>query len=104
MNSTMKLVSMLLLIAAITSVGYAGAGNRAGTGGAAELLIPSGTRDIAMKAGYGDRQSDSQAGAQERRAQARCTADLAVASLTLRHALTPVMPMRQQSGNHPGTG
>jgi hypothetical protein len=44
----MKLVSMLLLIAAITSVGYAGAGNRAGTGGAAELLIPTGTRDIAM--------------------------------------------------------
>ena len=44
----MKLVSMLLLFVAITSLGYAGAGNRAGTGGAAELLIPTGTRDIAM--------------------------------------------------------
>jgi hypothetical protein len=40
--------SMLLLVAAMATQAYAGAGNRAGTGGAAELLIPVGTRDIAL--------------------------------------------------------
>ena len=39
----------LLLFALLTAQPvFAGAGNRVGTGGADELLIPVGTRDIAM--------------------------------------------------------
>ena len=38
----------VLLLATVVTGAFAGAGNRTGTGGAAELLIPVGTRDIAM--------------------------------------------------------
>ena len=38
----------LLLVAAMATVASAGASNRVGTSGAAELLIPVGTRDIGM--------------------------------------------------------
>ncbi len=41
-------VAILVLAAVAMSQGFAGAGNRAGTNGASELLIPVGTRDIAM--------------------------------------------------------
>jgi len=39
---------LVLLSALVVNVIYAGSGNRRGTGGAAELLIPVGARDIAM--------------------------------------------------------
>jgi hypothetical protein len=42
------LVVVALLLAMASGAAQAGAGNRAGTGGAAELLIPVGTRDIGM--------------------------------------------------------
>jgi len=41
-------VVVALLLAMASGAAQAGAGNRAGTGGAAELLIPVGTRDIGM--------------------------------------------------------
>ncbi len=42
-------VTRLLLVSlSISAIALAGAGNRTGTEGAAELLIPTGTRDIAM--------------------------------------------------------
>ena len=41
-------IAALLLIGAATSTAPAGAGNRTGTSGASELLIPVGTRDIGM--------------------------------------------------------
>ena len=40
--------SLTLLLVAAASQVYAGSGNRVGTGGATELLIPVGTRDIAL--------------------------------------------------------
>ena len=42
------LIAALLLVAVTISLTYAGAGNRVGTSGASELLIPVGTRDIGM--------------------------------------------------------
>lgn len=39
---------LTLLVGVVVEPGLAGAGNRAGTGGASELMIPTGTRDIAM--------------------------------------------------------
>jgi hypothetical protein len=48
MKTMFRAFSALLLLSLIASLGFAGAGNRAGTGGATELLIPTGTRDIAM--------------------------------------------------------
>ncbi len=44
---TYPLLTVLLLATVVTGA-FAGAGNRTGTGGASELLIPVGTRDIAM--------------------------------------------------------
>ncbi len=41
-------IAILVLVALTMSQALAGAGNRAGTNGAPELLIPVGTRDIAM--------------------------------------------------------
>ncbi len=41
-------IAFLLLAVLAMSQAFAGAGNRAGTNGASELLIPVGTRDIAM--------------------------------------------------------
>ncbi len=38
----------LFLAALMVSILYAGSGNRRGTGGASELLIPVGARDLAM--------------------------------------------------------
>ena len=43
-----RFVLIALSLALASGVADAGAGNRTGTGGAAELLIPVGTRDIAM--------------------------------------------------------
>ena len=48
MSYTARLVVAALLLAMASGAAQAGAGNRAGTGGAAELLIPVGTRDIGM--------------------------------------------------------
>ena len=48
MSYTARLVVVTLLLAMASGAAQAGAGNRAGTGGAAELLIPVGTRDIGM--------------------------------------------------------
>ena len=48
MSYTARLVVVALLLAMASGAAQAGAGNRAGTGGAAELLIPVGTRDIGM--------------------------------------------------------
>ncbi len=47
MNVTVRILMLLLLLAPLTEA-VAGAGNRTGTNGASELLIPVGTRDIAM--------------------------------------------------------
>ena len=44
---TYPLLTLLLLVTVVTGA-FAGAGNRTGSGGASELLIPVGTRDIAM--------------------------------------------------------
>jgi hypothetical protein len=48
MTHAAKSIAILACIALALSQTFAGAGNRAGTNGAAELLIPVGTRDIAM--------------------------------------------------------
>lgn len=48
MKSAAKSMAILVLAALAISQALAGAGNRAGTNGASELLIPVGTRDIAM--------------------------------------------------------
>lgn len=48
MKKSVHLLLVLLLLAGLTASAQAGAGNRTGTSGAAELLIPVGTRDIAL--------------------------------------------------------
>lgn len=48
MNTLMASAAVILLTLLVISTGVAGSGNRTGTSGAAELLIPVGTRDIAM--------------------------------------------------------
>ncbi len=48
MKKSLILLAVLVLLAGLTTSLYAGAGNRTGTNGAAELLIPVGTRDLAM--------------------------------------------------------
>ena len=48
MNKMCVSFCVLLLVVVAVYRGDAGAGNRVGTGGAAELLIPTGTRDISM--------------------------------------------------------
>ena len=48
MNYFRTLSATLLLVAVTASIASAGAGNRVGTSGASELLIPVGTRDIGM--------------------------------------------------------
>jgi hypothetical protein len=48
MNYLRTFVAALLLVAVMQSTASAGAGNRVGTAGASELLIPVGTRDIGM--------------------------------------------------------
>ncbi len=48
MSYTARLAVVALLLAMASGAAEAGAGNRAGTGGATELLIPVGTRDIGM--------------------------------------------------------
>ena len=48
MNLKWIVVSLLVLAFAAAGSAYAGAGNRAGTNGASELLIPVGARDIGM--------------------------------------------------------
>lgn len=48
MKNVAMSLTLVLLVALVATIGYAGAGNRTGTSGAAELLIPVGTRDIAM--------------------------------------------------------
>jgi hypothetical protein len=48
MNQTRNVLTVLVLVLAAAGSAFAGAGNRAGTNGASELLIPVGTRDIGM--------------------------------------------------------
>jgi hypothetical protein len=48
MNKSLMLLVTLVLLAGLSAELYAGAGNRTGTSGASELLIPVGTRDIAL--------------------------------------------------------
>lgn len=48
MKHLMIFLLTVVLIAAMSTTSFAGAGNRTGTSGAAELLIPVGTRDLAM--------------------------------------------------------
>jgi hypothetical protein len=48
MKRTISLLLTLLLLSTVVTGVFAGAGNRTGSGGAAELLIPVGTRDLAM--------------------------------------------------------
>jgi hypothetical protein len=48
MKTPYRYISILALVAGLASVAMGGAGNRAGTSGATELLIPVGTRDIAL--------------------------------------------------------
>jgi len=48
MNTIMKLGLAALLVVMTTGVLLAGSGNRTGTGGASELLIPVGTRDMGL--------------------------------------------------------
>jgi hypothetical protein len=48
MKSILKPFLVLFLVVAATATLYAGSGNRLGTGGATELLIPTGARDLAM--------------------------------------------------------
>ena len=48
MNYMNKTVTVILLLFVIASTCFAGGGNRTGTGGAAQLLIPVGSRGIAM--------------------------------------------------------
>ncbi len=48
MNYMNKTVTVLLLLFVIASTCFAGGGNRTGTGGAAQLLIPVGSRGIAL--------------------------------------------------------
>ncbi len=48
MKTTYRSVSILALAAFMASAAMGGAGNRAGTSGATELLIPVGTRDISL--------------------------------------------------------
>ncbi len=48
MKTTIRVLFVLALVAGLVSAAMAGSGNRGGTSGAAELLIPVGARDIAM--------------------------------------------------------
>jgi hypothetical protein len=48
MRRPRKSIAILVLVVLAMSQTFAGAGNRAGTNGASELLIPVGTRDIGM--------------------------------------------------------
>ncbi len=48
MKTTYRIAGILALVACLASAAMAGAGNRAGTSGATELLIPVGTRDISL--------------------------------------------------------
>ncbi len=48
MKTFSRSMSILALVAALASMAMGGAGNRAGTSGATELLIPVGTRDISL--------------------------------------------------------
>ncbi len=48
MKTFMRIVMMMSLAMSVATTAFAGAGNRTGTSGAAELLIPVGTRDIAL--------------------------------------------------------
>lgn len=48
MKHLMIFLLTVLLLAALSTTTFAGAGNRTGTSGASELLIPVGTRDIGM--------------------------------------------------------
>lgn len=48
MNYMNKLTAVILLLLMTASVCFAGGGNRTGTGGAAQLLIPVGTRGISL--------------------------------------------------------
>ncbi len=48
MNYMNKTVTVILLLLVVASQSFAGGGSRTGTGGAAELLIPVGTRGISM--------------------------------------------------------
>ena len=48
MTRSRKSIAILVLVVLAMSQTFAGAGNRAGTNGASELLIPVGTRDIGM--------------------------------------------------------
>lgn len=48
MTRATKSIAILVLVALGMTQAFSGAGNRAGTSGASELLIPVGTRDIAM--------------------------------------------------------
>jgi len=48
MKPTLKIFIVLALVMSVAVTAFAGAGNRTGTSGAAELLIPVGTRDIAL--------------------------------------------------------
>jgi hypothetical protein len=48
MRQAAKSIAILVCIVLAFSQAFAGAGNRAGTNGASELLIPVGTRDIAL--------------------------------------------------------
>lgn len=48
MKRTTQRFLALLLVGLLPAVAFAGAGNRGGTNGASELLIPVGARDIAM--------------------------------------------------------
>jgi hypothetical protein len=48
MNRTVLCIVALVVVGLLPAIVFAGAGNRAGTNGASELLIPVGARDIAM--------------------------------------------------------
>jgi Type IX secretion system protein PorV len=48
MKNIMTYACVLVLALGLSDTAFAGAGNRTGTGGATELLIPAGTRDIAL--------------------------------------------------------
>ncbi|MBI5474394.1 MAG: PorV/PorQ family protein [Ignavibacteriae bacterium] len=48
MKAFVKALSLTIVLAFVGATAFAGAGNRTGTSGAAELLIPVGTRDIAL--------------------------------------------------------
>ncbi len=48
MKTTVRCIIVLIMVAGFGSVVIAGAGNRGGTSGASELLVPVGVRDIAL--------------------------------------------------------